>query len=152
MSTGDFRYVDEIEAGIDVGGKLTVEEIDDDAAGGRWLYVHRADGGGGIEDDHLLPGAGRFDSDLFAEEFGPLVVSNHVGKGNGGGFVDDGPIGFEAHGGDAGRVDGARDGLLASDAQEGAGSVDVGGVHAFWVAHPEAIVGGNMHQCVAATD
>ena len=50
----DFGHIDEIQTGVHVGGKLAVEEVDEDAAGGRGLQVVGPDGGGGVEDDDLL--------------------------------------------------------------------------------------------------
>src|SRR5208337_86899 len=39
VGTRDFGDADEIEAGVDVGGKSAIEEVDEDAAGGRWLAI-----------------------------------------------------------------------------------------------------------------
>ena len=54
VGAGDFGDIDEVQAGVDVGGKFAVEEVDEDAAGGRGLAVVGADGGGGVENDDLL--------------------------------------------------------------------------------------------------
>ena len=56
------------------------------------------------------------------------------------------------HGGDAGGVDDAGDAGFAGQAQQVAGAVDVGAVHRIGVANPEAVVGGNVHHCVAALE
>jgi hypothetical protein len=58
----------------------------------------------------------------------------------------------EAHGGDRGGVDEARDVFFAGDAEQGAGAFDVGAVHGVGIADPEAVVGGDVEDSVAAAD
>ncbi len=43
VGAGNFSDIDEVEAGVDVGRKLAVEEIDEDAAGGCGLCIIWAD-------------------------------------------------------------------------------------------------------------
>ena len=78
MRARDFGDIDEIQAGIHVRGKLAIQKIDKDAAGGRGLGVVGADGRGRIQDHDLLAvlrGGNRL---LFGEELRPLVVAHHV--------------------------------------------------------------------------
>ena len=147
----DFGDIDEIEAGVDVGGKFAVEEVDEDAAGGRGLAVVGADGGGGVEDDDLLAVLGcACNGFLLGEELGALVVADHVGERDGRVFVDDDAVGAEVHGGDAGGVDEALDAGFAGHAQQLARAVDVGAVHGGGIGNPEAVVGGDVDDGVAA--
>ena len=76
VGAGDFGDVDEVEAGVDVGGEFFVEEVDDDAAGWRGFDVGGADGGGGVEDDDGLAGTRGFYGDLFSEEFSCLLYTS----------------------------------------------------------------------------
>ena len=101
MRAGDFRDIHEIQAGVDVGGKLAVEEVDEDAACWRGLGVVGADGRGGIEDDDLLARLAAADRFLLGQELGALVVADHVGERDGRVLVDDDAVGAEVHGGDA---------------------------------------------------
>jgi hypothetical protein len=150
VRAGDLGNVDEVEAGVDVGGKFAVEKVDEDAAGGRGLGVVGADGGGGVEDDDLLAGLRGSNGFLLGEELGALVVADHVGERDGRVFIDDDAVGAEVHGGDAGGVDEARDANLAGQAEQLAGAVDVGAVHGGGIGNPEAVIGGHVHYGIAA--
>ena len=97
----DFGDVDEIEAGVHVGGKFAVEEVDEDAACGRGLAVVGADGRRRVEDHDLLAASRGLDRFLLGEKLGALVVADHVGERDRRVFVDDDAVGAEVHGGDA---------------------------------------------------
>jgi len=144
VSAGDFGDIDEVEAGIHIGRKLAVEEVDEDAAGGGGLGIVGADGSRGVEDDDLLAGLRGFDSFDFGEKLGALVVPDHVFEGDGRVLIDDQAIGAEVHGGDAGGIDEAGDAGFAGKAEELAGAIDVGAVHDGGIADPEAVIGGNV--------
>ena len=64
-----FGDIDEVEAGVDVGWKFAIEEVDEDAAGGRGLGVVGTDGRGWVEDDDLLAILGGGDGLLLGQEF-----------------------------------------------------------------------------------
>ena len=68
MGAGNFSDIDEVEAGVDVGRELAVEEIDEDAAGGRGLCIIWADRSGRIEDHDGLTVLRRGDSLLLGHE------------------------------------------------------------------------------------
>jgi len=72
VGAGHFGNVDEIQAGIHVGGEFAVEEVDEDAAGGRGFGVVGADGGGGVEDDDVLAVLSGGDGLLLRHELRPL--------------------------------------------------------------------------------
>src|SRR5579863_1221967 len=150
MRARDFGDIDEIQAGIHVRGKLAIQEIQKNAAGGRGLGVVGADGRGRIQDDDLLPILGGGNRFLFGEELRPLVVAHHVFKHNGGIFVDDYAVGSEVHRGYAGGVDEALDAGFARKAEKFARAVHVGAVHRLRVGNPEAVIGGNVDNGVAA--
>ncbi len=68
VHAGDLGDIDKVEAGIDVGRKFLVQEVDDDATGRRGLRVTRTDRSRGVEDHHMLASTGGFDGFLLAEE------------------------------------------------------------------------------------
>jgi len=150
VRAGDLGNVNEVEAGVDVGRELAVEKVDEDAAGGRGLSVVGADGCGRVENDDFLAVLRGSNSLLLGEELGALVVSDHVGERYGRVFIDDDAIGAEVHGGDAGGVDDARDFGLTGEAEQVAGTVDIGEVHGVGIANPEAVIGGHVHYGIAA--
>ena len=152
VGAGDFGDIDEVEAGVHVGGKLAVEKVDEDAAGGRGLGVVGADGRGGIEDHDLLAVLRGGDRLLLGQKLGALVVADHVVERDGRVFVDDDAVGAEVHGGDARCVDDAPDAGFAGHAQQLARAVDVGAVHGVGIGNPEAVVGGNVNHGVAACE
>ena len=77
-------------------------------------------------------------------------MADHVGERDGRVFVDDDAVGAEVHGGDGRGVDDALDAGLAGQAQQFAGAVDVGAVHGGGIGNPEAVVGGDVDDGVAA--
>ena len=148
VGAGNFGYIDEVEAGVDVGGKFSFQEINEDAASGRGLGVVGTDGRGGIENDDLLAVLRRGDSLLLGHELGPLVVAHHVGERNRRVFIDDDAVGTEAHGGHAGCVDETFDACVAGQPQQLARAVDVGAIHGGGIGNPETVVGGDVNDSV----
>src|SRR6266403_983463 len=77
VAGGAIFDADKIEAGLDVAGHFSVQEIEDDFSGGGRFPVPGADGRGGHGDDHresIFRGAEGF---LFREPFRTLVVADH---------------------------------------------------------------------------
>ncbi len=71
-------------------------------------------------------------------------------EGDGGVLVDDGAVVAEAHGGDGRGVDDPGDVELAGETEELAGAVDIRLVHVGGIGDPEAVVGGDVDEGVAA--
>ena len=116
------------------------------------LAVVGADGRGGIENDDALAGLGGGDGLLLCHKFGALVVAHHVGERDGRVLVDDDAVGAEVHGGHAGGVDEALHVASRAMPQQFARAVHIGLVHGSGIGNPEAVVGGNMDDGVAACE
>src|SRR5580698_11258504 len=149
MHARNFFHINKIEASVNICRKFAVKKIDNDAAGGGGFHVAGADGGGRVEHHHFLALVGGFERFLLGKELGALVMPDHVGERDGRVLVDDGAVGLESHRRYAGGVDDTPDALFAGDTQQLAGTVYIGGIHLLRIAHPEAIVGGNMEDEVA---
>ena len=101
VAAGALANVDQIQSGFHVGGKFSLQKVDDDAAGGSRLDVLLADRSGGIHGYHAHAAAAGFERNLFGHEFRALVVADHIGQGNGRIFVGGTAVSGESDGGDA---------------------------------------------------
>jgi hypothetical protein len=154
VADGDVADMDPVEAGIEVGGHLAVEEIDDDLAGGGGLDVAGTDGGAGIDDDDGSTLGGKFAGDDFGAPLGNLVVIAHLRLGDGRGFVggSDGAVGFlgQTDATDGAGIDDAGTAGLGGGLDDVTGALHVGGVHGGVVAEPEVVAGGDVKAPIAA--
>ena len=65
MDAGHFAYVHQVQAGIHVGGKFAVQEIDNDSTRRSGLDVLLAHRRRGIEKNHISASASCFQNSLF---------------------------------------------------------------------------------------
>src|ERR1043166_8893869 len=98
MTARDFLYVGKVQACIDIGRKLAIQEVHDDATRRRRFDIAFADGCGWINYDYIGAFASGIESNLLRHELGTLVVAHHIGKGNGRVLVYDLTRLSEAHG------------------------------------------------------
>jgi hypothetical protein len=150
MRARDFVNIHQVQAGIDVGRKFAVQEIHNDAARWRWLDVIFAYGRGRIHHDNVCPGARCLHHRLLGHELRALVVADHVGEHDRRLFVTQLAIRRESHGRDGAGVHHAADTLLSGGPDDIAGALDVGAIHLLRVAHPKAVIGGNVEDEIAA--
>src|ERR1700733_624310 len=143
MSASALSYIHQIQAGFDVGGKFAFEEIDNDAACWRRLYILLADWGGWINHNDVHATATGIERELLRHKFGALVVADHVGQRDRRIFVGRVNIFCKAHGGNAGSMNDALDTVFGGRFKDSAGAVDVGAIHFVRIANPEAVIGGD---------
>src|SRR5579863_405949 len=79
-------------------------------------------------------------------------MADHVGQRDGRIFVGGIPVTSESHRSDARGVNHAPDAVLARRFENSARALDVGTVHFVRIAHPEAVIGGDVKYGVAAGD
>ena len=150
VALGNVSHVDEVEAGFDVGGHFATEEAQDDVACGSRFDVVGADGGGGVNDDDVLPGLGGLDGFLLGPVFGFFVVADEA---FGEGLV---LLGAEAAvAGDADRghgagVNGAFNPGFLGGGEDVAGAEDVGSVELGAIALPQGVMRGDVEAVAAA--
>src|SRR5450755_2020534 len=81
MTPRALGYVHQIQPGIDVGGKLFFQKIQNDPAGGSRFYIPLTDGRARIYDYHIEPTSSRRDCNPFRHKLRPLVVADHFVEG-----------------------------------------------------------------------
>ncbi len=154
VTDGDIPDVDPIESGIEVGGHLAVQEIDDDLAGGRWFDIARADGGARIDNYDGRTFGGEFARDLFGAPLGDFVVVRELALLDGRDFVgrrrqlatDVLRQSDAAHGA---RIDDARATGLRGGFEDVAGAIDIGDVHRRVILEPKMITRGDVKAPIA---
>src|SRR5262249_22177573 len=72
MSFGCIAHVHYVQSGVNEGGHVAIQEVEDDFAGGSWLHVVIADGGGGVHDDHRQVSPTEFQRNLLGQELRAL--------------------------------------------------------------------------------
>ncbi|MDB6017247.1 MAG: Tetratricopeptide 2 repeat protein [Pedosphaera sp.] len=156
VADGDVANVDPVEAGVEVGGHLAVEEIDDDLTGGGGFDVAGSDRGAGVDDDDGETFGGEFAGEDFGAPFGDFVVIGKLAALDGGGFVGgrikQTAIEFgKANTADGAGVNDAGAAGLGGGFEDILGAVNVGGIHGGVVLKPKMITGGDVEAPIAAT-
>src|SRR5579883_3332174 len=83
MTFGGVARVDDVQAGVDEGGHLAVEEIEDGLSGGGRLHIVVAHRRRRIDDHNRKPAARKLQRRLLGQKFRALISAGHVGQRNG---------------------------------------------------------------------